>query len=139
MKKLRNKKTGKVFDAILREKSTGVGKYSIIVCNTRALRGALTESAFLGEYDSLAKLCEEWEDYTPTEPLIKEEKARNVFREWAGFFGAERFRVEHLCKHGRTIITSTDLTSEPVIELPGYIGEDSEIYTKVELVGEEQE
>lgn len=75
-------------------------------------------------------------------PLIKDEKARKVFREWAGLFDAELFRVTHLfCsgKRGATIVRSTDLTTEPSIELPGYIGEDSEIYTRVELCGEEEE
>lgn len=74
--KLRNKKTGKVFDAIVREKSNGNGEYSIIVCNIRAIRSARSLSSILGEYDSLAKLCEEWEDYKPTEPLIKDPKIR---------------------------------------------------------------
>ena len=90
-------------------------------------------------YSSLEKFKEEWEIYKPTEPLIEDEKIRNVFREWADLFGAKRFRVDHLCKFGRTIITSTDLTTEPSIELPGYFGIDSETCTKVELCGEDEE
>lgn len=73
-----------------------------------------------------------------TEPLIEDKKARKVFREWADLIGAKRFRVEHLCKYGRTIITSIDLIAKPAIELPGYIGEDSKTYTRVELCGEEE-
>lgn len=34
-------------------------------------------------YYSLAELNEEWEDYTPTEPLIKDEKVRKAVRTWA--------------------------------------------------------
>lgn len=135
---LRNKKTGRVCDAIVRERRKDDGSYSIIVCPIRK-RGPWT---ILAEYPSLAKLYEEWEDYKPVEPLIKDEKARKVFREWAEFFGAERFRVTHLFRSGKkgtTIIRSTDLTTEPSIELPGYIGEDSEIHTKIELCGEEKE
>lgn len=93
------------------------------------------------EPESLKSLNEEWEDYAPKEPLIKDEKIRKVFREWAGFFGAEQFRVTHLlcAKLHTTVVGSTDLTAEPSIDLPGHIGEDSEIYTIEELCGEEKE
>lgn len=36
------------------------------------------------DYYSLAKLNEEWEDYKPKEPLIKDENIRKIIREWAG-------------------------------------------------------
>lgn len=90
------------------------------------------------EYNSLAELNDEWEDYKPVEPLIEDQKARKVFREWADLFGAKRFRVDHLCSFCRTVIESTDLVEEPAIELPGFIGIDSETYTKVELCGDEE-
>lgn len=35
------------------------------------------------DYDSLAELNEEWEDYEPKEPLIKDEKIRKAVRAWA--------------------------------------------------------
>lgn len=34
-------------------------------------------------YDSLAGVLEEWEDYKPKEPLIKDEKIRKAVRAWA--------------------------------------------------------
>ena len=34
-------------------------------------------------YSSLAQFNEEWEDYKPTEPLIKDEKIREAVRAWA--------------------------------------------------------
>ena len=34
-------------------------------------------------YYSLAELVEEWEDYKPAEPLIKDEKIRKAVRAWA--------------------------------------------------------
>lgn len=34
-------------------------------------------------YKSLEKFNEEWEDYTPAEPLIKDEKIRKAVRAWA--------------------------------------------------------
>lgn len=57
--KLRNKKTGEIGDfAFVRANST--------VDDT-----------------TLTKLNEEWEDCTPTEPLIKDEKIRKAVRAWA--------------------------------------------------------
>ena len=34
-------------------------------------------------YQSLSELNDEWEDYTPKEPLIKDEKIRKAVRAWA--------------------------------------------------------
>ena len=34
-------------------------------------------------YFSLSELLEEWEDYTPKEPLIKDDKIRKAVRAWA--------------------------------------------------------
>ena len=34
-------------------------------------------------YYSLAELNDEWEDYAPKEPLIKDEKVRKAVRSWA--------------------------------------------------------
>ena len=38
-------------------------------------------------YDSLAGVLEEWEDYEPKEPLIKDEKVRKAVRAWAEAVG----------------------------------------------------
>lgn len=139
---LRNRKTRETgyYLHTHRDSKTGVLKIAV-------LKDGVPFSEFkphepIYDYDSLAGVNEDWEDYKPDEPQIKDEKARKVFREWAEFFGAERFRVTHLFRSGKkgtTIIRSTDLTTEPSIELPGYIGEDSEIHTKIELCGEEKE
>ena len=83
--KLRNKKTGEVFDALIRERGGG-GSYSLIVCDIKAYeqsKSTLDETHFvLDEYESLAGLNEEWEDYEPKEPLIKDEKIRKAVRAW---------------------------------------------------------
>lgn len=125
--KLRNKKTGEIGELYY---------YPEKAYHFTVLTKDPTQT---GIYKTLGEILQDWTDFIvhePTEPLIKDEKARRVFREWADLFGAKRFRVEHLCKYGRTIITSTDLTAEPVIYLPGYIGEDYKIYNRVELCGE---
>lgn len=63
--KLRNKKTGEIWDMPQVEEITmnkGKKHYS---------------------YVSLAELNENWEDYKPKEPLIKDEKIRKAVRAWA--------------------------------------------------------
>ena len=44
---------------------------------------------------SLAELNEEWEDYKPKEPLIKDEKIRKAVRAWAEANGIERVWHEY--------------------------------------------
>lgn len=71
--KLRNKKTGEIIDAgdIFYLSSYGENRMSI---------------REIYRYKSLSKLCEDWEDYTPAEPLIKDEKIRKVVKAWAELF-----------------------------------------------------
>ena len=60
--KLRNKKTGDIVE----------------------WDGVHISNDIVGEmFDSIAELNEEWEDYKPTEPLIKDEKVRKAVRAWA--------------------------------------------------------
>ena len=84
--KLRNKKTGEVFDALIREKG-GAGSYSLIVCDIKSYeqsKSILDATHFvLDEYETLTELNEDWEDYKPAEPLIKDEKIRKAVRAWA--------------------------------------------------------
>ena len=59
--KLRNKKTGEI----------------------KILTEVIHEAYEKHELDFLSKLNAEWEDYKPTEPLIKDEKIRKTLRAWA--------------------------------------------------------
>lgn len=68
--KLRNKKTG-VIGHLLTTKD--LEKCEIINDNYELFKS----------YNSLTELNEEWEDYTPKEPLIKDEKIRKAVRAWA--------------------------------------------------------
>lgn len=67
--KLRNKKTGKI---------TEIEEINLVVMNDE--RDCYESFA---EYQSLAELNDEWEDYEPKEPLIKDEKIRKAIRAWA--------------------------------------------------------
>ena len=131
--KLRNKKTGEIGDFM--------GTYNAVPFFGIGI-DYHDGNPVKYEYDSLTELNEDWEDYKPVEPRIEDTKARKIFREWADIYGAECFRVCHNNNFGEgktTTIWSTDLTTEPLIELPGHIGKDSEVYTITELCGEEEE
>lgn len=73
--KLRNKKTGEIVDAESCNSTTGaIGIYY------EEKDGSVgTKDCFY----SLAELNEEWEDYKPKEPLIKNENIRKAVRAWA--------------------------------------------------------
>lgn len=84
-------------------------------------------------YNSLAELNDEWEDYKPTEPLIKDEKIRKAVRAWAELCGIDKCHFEH---------NEGSFASKWYgISLPtSKHGEDIEsgIYTIAELCGEEE-
>lgn len=74
--KLSNKHTGEVIDLDIADIKAQFGGISVI-----------PEPVKLGGdeyvYHSLAELNDEWEDYSPKEPLIKDAGAREVVRLWA--------------------------------------------------------
>ena len=88
--KLRNKKTGEIFDALVREKGGG-GSYSLIVCDIKAYeqsKSTLDQTHFvLDEYETLAEFNDEWEDYKPAEPLIKDEKKLDTVKSFFALLG----------------------------------------------------
>lgn len=63
--KLRNKKTGKIYKA----------------CNIWF--GDSIDDLKRTSWKTLKEFCEDWEDYKPAEPLIKDEKVRKAVRAWA--------------------------------------------------------
>lgn len=65
--KLRNKKTGDIIES----------EYMMLVqiTSNKGERNLL--------FENLTQLNNEWEDYKPAEPLIKDEKVRNAVRAWA--------------------------------------------------------
>lgn len=137
--KLRNKKTGEVFDALIREKG-GAGSYSLIVCDIKSYeqsKSILDATHFvLNEYETLTELNEDWEDYKPAEPLIKDEKIRKAVRAWAEANGF----LDEIEVHGLTAGTRFSIENYD-IEFLGYFIYDLEgnkTYTIEELCGEEK-
>lgn len=111
--KLRNKKTGEIWD---------IGK-------------VLTND--YPSYDTLEQITEDFEDYKPAEPLIKDEKIRKAVRAWAE---ANDFTNEI---EVRSLNAGTRFSEGHwSIEFIGYFIYDLKIgstYTIAELCGEDEE
>ena len=126
--KLRNKKTGEI------------GKLHCDMNISPAKYGVFEDTDIRGhywEYDSLAELNAEWEDYEPKEPLIKDEKVRKAVRAWAE---ANNF-LDEIEAHSLTAGTRFSIGHYD-IEFLGYFIYDLEsnkTYTIAELCGEEEE
>ncbi len=88
-------------------------------------------------YESLKEFNEDWGDVKF--PLIKNEKLKEIFREWGkviGIDGKTMFTVtHHNCSS--TTLFQTDDDALFTIELPGYFGENNETYTLEQIIGEE--
>lgn len=77
--KLRNKKTEEIVDV-----------YNIYISKRVGDDSLTSHENVIRSFDSIAELNEEWEDYKPTEPLIKDDKIRKVVRAWAELLGASQ-------------------------------------------------
>lgn len=132
--KIRNKKTGEVFEAF---RKAPIDLYFYL---NKYEEG---EDDFDRKtYQSLAELNDEWEDYKPKEPLIKDEKVRKAVRAWAeanaidsgNYYNTDiKFNVtEHRLKWIQTAIEFNDIMGLDNLE-------DGETYTIAELCGEEEE
>lgn len=91
--KLRNKKTGEI---IITHKIIQNAFDEIVMLTLSE------DDIYPYKYHSLAELNEEWEDYTPKEPLIKDEKIRKAVRAWAEACGID--------EHGQKINYDGDWT-----------------------------
>ena len=119
--KLRNKKTGKVINKNYPE------------------RFIINSGGKIYFYDSLAELNEEWEDYNPKEPLIKDEKIRQCVKLWAEACGLTHATYKMASNEFYDADTrgvfAIKFTRKPV---EVYL-EDGESFTIDELCGEEEE
>ena len=125
--KLRNKKTGEVFNFTIKSNQDNTVSYFLL----RTGSGGWEDG--LGYY-TLTELNEEWEDYKPAEPLIKDEKIRKAVRAWAEAESED-------CFYGKDATTlhngsgdNIEFWSRPFKDL-----EVGEHYTIAELCGEEEE
>ena len=132
--KLRNKKTGEVFDVL-------ISAYGISGDVAVSVMGSNTESVYadLGRYKTLAELNKEWEDYKPAEPLIKDGKARKAIRAWAEAEWIEEVAVMcHLAWGEKMTEIAKISNAKQEITFKGDLGVKTGNYTIAELCGEEE-
>ena len=115
--KLRNKKTGEVIAA------------TITVCKwTNDYEDILTET----EYENISDIMEDWEDYKPADPLIKDEKVRKALIVWAETLGVTNVHFNKI--HSSF---TADVGSISFYPIKFYL-EDDKRYAIAELCGEEE-
>lgn len=130
--KLRNKKTGEIVDA-----------WSFYDGNESINLKYFTDDGQINlEYRFLAELNEEWEDYKPKEPLIKDPKIRKAVKAWADalgvnevyFYGAKTWiGLSQLAK-------GSDFSSRFELDYPDAKNTlENRDYSIAELCGEEEE
>lgn len=119
----------------LRNKHTGlVGELHYEPDKEYHFTVATEDPADMTIHKTLAELNHDWEDYKPTEPLIKDEKIRKAVRAWAEANGYTTVKVGY------------DMASEPnngntQIHFEGWdiVDEDKYgVHTLAELCGEEE-
>lgn len=129
--RLKNKKTGEIID--------------LDVANIKAQFGGISvipEPVKLGGdeyvYHSLAELCEDWEDYKPAEPLIKDEKIRKAVRAWAEANEVSQAQFDRYISGFSASDDEHNILS--MISFDGFVFMfvDGKIYTIAELCGEEE-
>lgn len=96
-----------------------------------------------GNYDSIDELKEEWEDYEPKEPLIKDERIRKAVRAWAEAVGVDKVIYQDISEHYVYFRTELD-EYEHTICINFWHKLDADLcsgttYTIAELCGEEKE
>lgn len=129
--KLRNKKTGEVDDFVFEVITNRIDLYR---------RVGSSDTKNIWKYNTLAELNEEWEDYAPKEPLIKDEKIRKAVRAWAEVNSIKN--VLYAERSDRSLYALTDMGDDDFsIEFVGWVPtlKDGGVYTIAELCGEEEE
>ena len=81
--KLRNKKTGETGYYLHTHRDHNTGTLKVAVLKDGVPFSEFKPHEPIYDYDSLAELNEDWEDYTPAEPLIKDDKIRQIIKAWA--------------------------------------------------------
>ena len=90
-------------------------------------------------YYSLAELNQDWEDYKPAEPLIKDEKIRKAVRAWAEANEISQAQFDRYISGFSASDDEHNILS--MISFDGFVFMfvDGKIYTIDELCGEEGE
>ena len=130
--KLRNKKTGEI--EFLLFNSYPVSGDIVLEYYDENAESSYSEYC---RYKTLAELNEEWEDYKPAEPLIKDEKIRKAVRAWAEALKENTIRFD-MVSQGFSFGDGNVYSS---INFDGFVFDlvDGKKYTIAELCGEDEE
>lgn len=124
--KLRNKKTGEIINA------GDIFELASYAENGMSLRER-------HEYKSLSELCDEWEDYNPAEPLIKDEKIRKAVLAWCAANDIRKNeKVKVLNDEGVVVFICCDNEYLKLVVIGEIIGIRPKKYTITELCGDEE-
>ena len=124
--KLRNKKTGKVQTCdfmVISDDSSRDGEIA-----------RLNSHVFI--FRSIEQLNEEYEDYKPTEPIIKDEKIRKAVRAWAEACGAKQIKYSIALNQYYDADMGTGFSIKFLTKPVEVYLEEGKIYTIAELCGE---
>ena len=130
--RLRNKKTGGIWNIPkMRHPTIQEDDISFFACDR--------DRGHLFSYKSLAEINEEWEDYKPVEPLIKDEKIRKAVRAWAEANEISQAQFDRYTSGFSASDDGHNLLS--MISFDGFVFKfvDGKCYTIDELCGEEEE
>lgn len=133
--KLRNKKTGEIVDFITID-LTGEGEIEFVfIAPDGGERG--------WKYNSLESFNEDWEDYKPAEPLIKDEKIRKAVRAWVEAENCTRdVNLYYTLNRQEKYITFHNPQTGSELQLCEFdspVFQEMREYTIAELCGEEEE
>lgn len=124
--KLRNKKTGEIVEGYHDEPIE-----LFIYLGTDEEGDKLNHKT----YHSITELNEDWEDYQPKEPLIKDEKIRKAVRAWAEANGVHKVDFEYITGDGSVLKDFCGARMWFYVDL-GLVQRRN--YTIAELCGEEE-
>ena len=126
--KLRNKKTGEVEEF-----------YEIYLTKTVKETNTATSEYVERSYYGIDELNEEWENYEPKEPLIKDEKVRKAVRAGAEACGAKQIKYSIAANKYYDADIGLGFSIKFLTKPVEVYLEDGKIYTIAELCGEEEE
>ena len=130
--KLRSKKTGEVVDFKI------IADYDDCTSGWRLEK----QDGWILFYDHIDEIHEEWEDYKPAEPLIKDEKIRKAVRAWAEAENCTReMNLYYTLNRQEKYITFHNPQTGSELQLCDFdspVFQEIREYTIAELCGEEE-
>ena len=142
---LRNKKTGETGYYLHTHRDHNTGTLKVAVLKDGVPFSEFKPHEPIYDYDSLAELNDEWEDYKPKEPLIKDEKIRRAVRAWAEANRVAEARYSS-CHDAECEFNARDDENKSIVFIGNFTEMNKEldysgrtIYTIAELCGEEEE